>query len=101
MKYPNLVNYDIAFGENPFYQLNSRTFEYSFTGAASQKFVYYTMAVYQHTWGLTPHTKSSYQIRVIADSAVGPVVQSAMVSPSGQVSEFETVQSDSPMLLTG
>lgn len=74
LKYPNLVNHDIAFGENPFYQLNSNTFEYTFTGAASQKFVYYTVAIYQHTWGLTPYTKSAYQIRVISDHAAGPLV---------------------------
>lgn len=67
LKFPSLVEHDLAFGENPFYQLNSPKFEYSFIGEASQKFVYYTMSIYQHNWGLTAYKKSEYQIRITAD----------------------------------
>lgn len=76
LRFPNLVDNDLVFGENPFYQLNSNKFEYSFVGQASQRFVYYTMAVYQHTWGLTTYTKSEYQIRVTAGPTSSPVVAS-------------------------
>ena len=68
--------HDLAFGENPFYQLNSQKFEYSFIGESSQKFVYYTMSVYQHNWGLTAYKKSEYQIRITADVTARPVVES-------------------------
>lgn len=77
LKYPNLVDHDLAFGENPFYQLNSNQFVYSFAGTASDKYVYYTMAVYQHNWGLTNFKKSAYQIRVTADISSSPSVQSS------------------------
>lgn len=32
LKFPNLISHDLAFGENPFYQLNSNKFVYTFTG---------------------------------------------------------------------
>merc|ERR1712070_494112 len=63
LKYPSLVSHDLAFGENPFYQLQSTKFDYKFTGSATEKQVFYTMAIYQHTWGLTSYRKSEYQIR--------------------------------------
>ena len=47
------------------------SFVYTFTGDAqveSGEFVYYTMAVYQHTWGLTTFKKSAYQISVVSDA---------------------------------
>lgn len=72
--------HDLAFGENPFYQLNSQKFEYSFIGESSQKFVYYTMSVYQHNWGLTAYKKSEYQIRITADVTARPVVESTRTS---------------------
>lgn len=101
LSFPNLVNHDIAFGENPFYQLNSKTFEYSFTGQASQKFVYYTVAIYQHNWGLTTMTKSSYQIKVVAESVSStPLVQSTM-RPQNDPMTLKEVYPESPMFLTG
>lgn len=80
LKFPSLVVHDLAFGENPFYQLNSQKFEYSFIGESSQKFVYYTMSVYQHNWGLTAYKKSEYQIRITADITARPVVESTRSS---------------------
>lgn len=67
LKFPNLISHDLAFGENPFYQLNSAKFVYTFTGQAKERHVYYTMAIYQHTWGLSSYTKSAYQIKVTTD----------------------------------
>lgn len=80
LKFPSLALHDLAFGENPFYQLNSQQFEYSFIGQSSQKFVYYTMSVYQHNWGLTAYQKSEYQIRITADITARPVVESTRSS---------------------
>merc|ERR1712091_53144 len=45
LRYPNLIEHDLVFGENPFYQLNPNKFEYSFTGSATQPVVYYTVAI--------------------------------------------------------
>lgn len=56
--------FDKSFGENPFSQLGANVFSYSFVAAATQEWTYYTVAVYQHTWGLTPQRKSEYQIRI-------------------------------------
>jgi len=80
LKFPSLAVHNLAFGENPFYQLNSQKFEYSFIGESSQKFVYYTMSVYQHNWGLTAYKKSEYQIRITADVTARPVVESTRTS---------------------
>lgn len=67
LNYPDLVTYDIVYGENPFYQLDSSEFVYEFVGEASRKHVYYTMSVYQHTWALTSFRKSVYQLSVQTD----------------------------------
>lgn len=100
LSYPNLVKHDLAFGENPFFQLNSKTFEYSFTGQASQKFVYYTVAIYQHNWGLTSMTKSSYQIKVtVENTSQTPLVQAARVQKQPTV--LEEVHPEDAMFLTG
>ena len=67
LKYPTLIDYDLAFGENPFSQLQQNTFTYEFKGIAQDQWVYYSLAVYQQNWGLTDHRKSEYQIRIEAD----------------------------------
>lgn len=83
LKFPSLVSYDdglefpLAFGENPFYQLNSNKFVYTFTGSATSPYVYYTVAVYQHTWGLTSYRKSAYQASVDADVTTAPPARAA------------------------
>ena len=71
LNYPSIIDYQIALGQNPFTSLGKSKFEKTFFGSASQKFTYYTMAVYQYNWGLTNELKSEYQIRIkteVADS---------------------------------
>jgi len=46
LSFPNLVNYELVFGQNPFEQLQKNTFEYSFAGSSIEAWSYYTMAVY-------------------------------------------------------
>lgn len=67
LDYPDLLDQHWSFGENPFCQLNGNKFEYNFSGSATQKHVFYTMAVYQHTWALTSYRKSVYQLSVQTD----------------------------------
>lgn len=61
---------------------------YTFTGQAKEKYVYYTMAIYQHTWGLTNFRKSAYQVKVVTD-ATHPVQSSRppVELPVAEVSE--------------
>ena len=42
-------------------------FEFTFDGVSNDNWSYYTMAIYEHNWGLTEVRKSEYQIRVEAD----------------------------------
>ena len=58
----------MEFGGNPFAMLTKTKFEYTFTGVSSQYWSLYTMALYQHTWGLTDMRKSEYEIMVQADA---------------------------------
>lgn len=70
--YPSRENYDIAFGENPYNQLDQSVQVYQFIGMATAEHHYYTMAIYQENWGLTDNLKSDYQILVsveVADEA--------------------------------
>lgn len=84
---------DQSFGENPFYQLNAKTFAYTFVAAATQEWTYYTMAVYQHTWGLTAQRKSEYQIRVAADLITQATYTNELKKQSPQVSSAHTASS--------
>jgi len=89
LKYPNLVSYDIAFGENPFFQLNSNKFEYSFVGSSTERQPYYSMAVYQHNWGLSSYTKSAYQIRIEADIISEEEFNQRYVDQEVEAAEFQ------------
>lgn len=50
LDFPTLVDYDIAFGEDPFPQLNSNIFEYSWSNVSTELYSYYTVAIYQNNW---------------------------------------------------
>lgn len=67
LPFPSIVDYQMEFGGNPFAMLTKTKFEYTFTGVSSQYWSLYTMALYQHTWGLTDMRKSEYEIMVEAD----------------------------------
>jgi hypothetical protein len=79
--YPSLVNYDMdipshPFGQDPFKVIYSqKNFEFTFTGVSTQPWAYYTLAMYEHNWGLTDIRKSEYQIRVESDP-ISPFVSS-------------------------
>jgi hypothetical protein len=68
LPFPTIAHYDMEFGGNPFAQLTKTKFEYTFTGISDQYWSLYTMALYQHTWGLTDMRKSEYEIMVQADA---------------------------------
>ena len=68
LPFPSIVDYQMEFGGNPFALLTKTKFEYTFTGVSSQYWSLYTMALYQHTWGLTDMRKSEYEIMVQADA---------------------------------
>ena len=44
--FPNINEYDKAFGENPFKQLQKTRFEYTFKDFSSKEFAFYTLAIY-------------------------------------------------------
>ena len=58
--FPNINDYDRAFGENPFEQLHKHRFEYTFRDFTTKEYAYYTLAVYQQNWGLTDFRKSEF-----------------------------------------
>jgi len=87
--YPSLVDYDLVFGENPFSQLQQTRFEFEIEGTSTEHWSYYTIAVYQHNWGLTDIRKSEYQIRVeveTRDCSGGQCIN--VQSSRGEVQEF-------------
>lgn len=88
LDFPSLVDHDWAFGENPFYQVNSDEFIYTLVGEATEKHVYYTMAVYQHTWALTSYRKTVYQLSVTTDITTKDVFE-ATVAPEPRRPEFD------------
>jgi len=64
-QYPTIVSYDegLNFGQNPFGDqgtLNKHKFEYTFSGVSTMDWSYYTLAVYEHNWGLTEVRKSEF-----------------------------------------
>jgi hypothetical protein len=67
MEFPSVNDYLHFFGDDPYSQIHSTHFEYEFTNISSAPWVFITMAVYQHNWGLTDQRKSEYQIRVFTD----------------------------------
>ena len=67
MDYPSNVEYDMVLGDNPYDQLHLTHFEYTFEGTSTAPWAFWTVAVYQHNWGLTDQRKSEYQISVSAD----------------------------------
>lgn len=67
LTFPTIQNYYMAFGEDPFGQLYSNDFEFSFSNFSSEIYTYYTVAIYSNNWGLTNQRKSEYQIKVEAD----------------------------------
>jgi len=67
LEFPTLDDFDVSFGENPFPQLNSNTFEYTWHNESTRVYTYYTVAVYQNNWQLSNYRKAEYQIKVEAD----------------------------------
>ena len=67
MDFPSLNNFDFAFGEDPFPQLHSNTFEYEWNNKSDRLYTYYTVAIYQNNWQLSNYRKAEYQIKVEAD----------------------------------
>jgi hypothetical protein len=47
MTYPTIVDYDLVFGENPFRQLQQKTFSYQFEGDSVEPWSYYTVALFE------------------------------------------------------
>lgn len=53
LDFPTPNDYLYFFGDQPSEQLGKTRFEYEFTNSSSGPWVFYTLAVYQHNWGLT------------------------------------------------
>lgn len=72
LDYPTINDYTLELGGNPLAIITKRTdtpntYEYLFTGVSLQLWTYYSMALYQYTWGLTDIRKSEFEVRVEAD----------------------------------
>jgi hypothetical protein len=67
LDFPTPNNYLYFFGDQPVKQLSKTRFEYEFTNSSSGPWVFWTLAVYQHNWGITDMKKAEYQIRISAD----------------------------------
>ena len=72
LDYPTINDYTLELGGNPISIITTRTstpntYEYLFTGVSLQLWTYYSMALYQYTWGLTDIRKSEFEVRVEAD----------------------------------
>lgn len=70
LNFPTLNDYDVAFGEDPYPQLHSNTFEYTWHNNSERLYTYYTLAVYQNNWQLSDYRKAEYQIKAEADVVV-------------------------------
>jgi len=62
MNFPTIINYDIVFGDNFFYLLNSESAEYSFTDTADSDYTYYTVSMYTNSYGFTDNRKPEFEI---------------------------------------
>lgn len=96
LSFPTIDDYYIAFGEDPFGQLYSNSFEYTFFNYSSELYTYYTMAIYSNNWGMSEHRKSEYQIKVEAD-VVGLC---DVVDCNPQVEPSQIVQSTEKFVLS-
>lgn len=54
-----------------------------FEDGTAKAWAYYTMAIYEHNWGLIDIRKSEYQIRIIADkiSSLSPANTPVVMAP--------------------
>jgi len=60
MEYPSVDDYLYFFGDDPHSQIHGTTFEYEFTNMSTAPWVFFTLAVFEHNWGLTDSRKSEY-----------------------------------------
>ena len=60
MQFPTIIDYDLVFGENPYQVLSKQDFDFAFRAQSTETHSYYTMAVFEHNWGLTDDRKSEY-----------------------------------------
>jgi len=60
LDFPTPNDYLYFFGEQPSKQLQKTSFEYEFTNSSSGPWVFFTLAIYQHNWGLTDLRKAEY-----------------------------------------
>lgn len=65
--FPTFLNKDVALGQNPYTIINQTRFVFNFTGSTTDPWTYYTMVIYQNTWGLTDQKKSEFSLRINTD----------------------------------
>lgn len=64
MSFPTIIDYDLVFGDNFFYLLNSESAEYSFTDTTTSAYTYYTISLYTNSYGFTDMRKPEFEIQV-------------------------------------
>merc|ERR1712151_108643 len=64
LEYPSIVDYDLKFGDNFSYQLYNNRATYKFSGYTREPKTYYTVTVYQNTYGLTDLQKPDFKLTV-------------------------------------
>lgn len=86
LDYPTIDDYELELGGNPIAIVTARagsaknTQEYEFTGVSLQLWTYYSMALYQYTWGLTDIQKSEFEVRVEADEVPKDYLQTTPIA---------------------
>jgi hypothetical protein len=66
MEYPTLNNFDEAFGTNPAELIYKKKMTYTTETVSEADFNYFTMAIYQNSYGMTDRRKPEFKLTVKA-----------------------------------
>jgi hypothetical protein len=90
LEYPNIVDYDLKFGDNFSHQLYNDKATYEFSGFTYQPRTYYTMAVYSHNYGLNDIRKGDFKLTVKTVEKIRP--DTPVVTAVHEVEPLELLQ---------
>ena len=64
LDYPSIVDFDLKFGDNFSTLVGEDTVEYTVLTKSQLKHTYYTMAIYQNSYGMTDKRKPEFKLSV-------------------------------------
>jgi len=82
LDYPSIVDFDEQFGTDPIVAIQSNKASYKLETISAQKYNYYTIAVYQNTYGLTDRRKPEFKLTMRSYEVYSPLTTQTHLSSS-------------------